>query len=274
MDEDEPSDIQPSSYAGFLAGRRAWREEQPEELRAAAAAGDGKSNRFVLYSGNEVRFHPLYQAGGDVIETKEFRLAPFRSNPVVLADHDPNHIIGRGTAEIVKGDDGQTQLHGTATWDLHETNPLAILIAGQHQRGLRSAVSIGFMPGKGSGPRTKLSADHPFYMDPEKHSDWRAGWFMRHPELYEWSSVSIPKDRGALQLQRQLQSWALEVEDPDERVRRLVREELSRAESEIVLRAYRASPELRTAITANVLAQLPAPTTPAANPADWWEEWA
>lgn len=272
--EDEP-EIEPSSYAGFLAERvRAWREEQPEALRAAAAAGDGKSNRFVLYSGNEVRFHPLYQSGGDVIETKEFRLAPFRSNPVVLADHDPNHIIGRGTAEIVKADDGQTQLHGTATWDLHETNPLAILIAGQHQRGLRSAVSIGFMPGKGSGPRTKLSADHPFYMDPEKNSDWRAGWFMRHPELYEWSSVSIPKDRGALQLQRQLQSWALEVEDPDERVRRLVREELSRAESEIVLRAYRASPELRTAITANVLAQLPAPSTPAASPADWWEEWA
>lgn len=45
----------------------------------------------------------------------------------------------------------------------------------------------------------------------------------------EGSSVSIPKDRGALQLQRQLQAWALEAEDPGERFRRIVCEELSAA---------------------------------------------
>jgi hypothetical protein len=272
-------DLDPELYAGFLGSgpqaTRTWRTDQPEEMRAANEAGDGKSHKFVLYSGNEVRFHPVWQDGGDLIETKEFRLGPFRSNPRVLADHDPHHVIGRGTAQIVQGGES-TQLHGEVVWDLHESNPLAILIAGQHQRGMRGAVSIGFMPGKGSGPRTKLAADHPAYMDPEKVPAWRAGWYMRFPELYEWSSVSIPKDRGALQLQAQLQAWAMEAEDPDERVRRLVREELDKYGADIVLRAYAADERLRAKITASVLAELPAPDThipaPAA-PSDWWEDW-
>lgn len=266
----------PEQYAGFAkGGGRLWREPQPEELAAENSANDGKSARFILYSGREVRFNPSWQDGGDIIATDEFRLGPFRQDPVVLADHNPEHVIGRGTAELIKQTDGPTQLHGSVKWDLHESNPLAILIAGQHQRGIRSAVSIGFMPGKGSGPRTKLAADHPAYMDPEKVKAWAAGWYMRYPELYEWSSVAVPRDRGALQLQAELQAWAAEAEDPDERVRRLVREELDRMSADVVLRAYRSSPELRTAITASVLSEVPTPTpneTPAPS-GDWWEDW-
>lgn len=268
--------LHPEQYAGFLPGEaRSWLEVQPDSEQFDAKVVDGKPTRFVLYSGREVRFNPSWQDGGDIIATDEFRLGPFRGNPRVLADHNPTQVIGRGTAEIVKQTDGPTQLQGGVVWDTHETNPLAILIAGQHARGMRGAVSIGFMPGKGSGPRTKLAADHPAYMDPEKVKAWAAGWFMRFPELYEWSSVAIPRDRGALQLQRQLQAYANEVEDPDEKVRRLVREELDRASADIVLRAYRSSPQLRTAITASVLSEVPTPTpneTPAPS-GDWWEDW-
>lgn len=272
---DAVDDLDPSAYAGFLGGGgRSWRMDQPEELKASARQGDGTTARFVLYSGREVRFNPSWQEGGDVIATKEFKLAPFRANPVVLADHDPNHVIGRGTASIVESEGG-SQLHGEVTWDIHESNPLAVLIAGQHQRGLRSAVSIGFMPGKGSGPRTKLEDGHPLRLDPEKVQAWRAGWYMRHPELYEWSSVSIPKDRGALQLQGQLRAYAAETEDDEQRIERIVRQVLDRFGSDLVLSAYRASAELRTRITAAVLSELPAPETqsvPAPAP-DWWEDW-
>jgi hypothetical protein len=68
----------------------------------------------------------------------------------------------------------------------------------------------------------------------------------------------------------------MEAEDPDERVRRLVREELDKYGADIVLRAYAADERLRAKITASVLAELPAPDThipaPAA-PSDWWEDW-
>lgn len=255
-------------YAGRTdAGHRTWK---------ATSEADEKTAKFILYSGGEVRFNPAWQEGGDVIRTREFRLQNYRKNPVVLADHDFRYVIGRGTANIVDAGDDGFQLHGVSTWDLSEDNPLAVLIAGQHARKVRSAVSIGFMPGKGSQPRTKLSSEDPLWLDPEKVSAWRAGWVHRNPELYEWSSVSVPKDPGALQLQ----SWAAEAESEDERVRRIVSEVLTQRAGELVLSAYRASAELRTAITAACLAALPAPEAPtdpktqkADDADDWWENW-
>lgn len=254
-------------YAGRAGRLHTWKASPQSET-----ASDGKTSKFVLYSGNEVRFNPAWQTGGDIIVTREFKLANYRANPVVLADHDPTKVIGRGTASIVKGagDGDPDQLHGGATWDIHESNPLAVLIAGQHARGIRNAVSIGFVPGALSGPRTKLASDHPAHLDPEKVQSWRAGWLMRGPELYEWSSVAVPKDPGALQLQ----AWALEAEDPDERIRRVVRELVSREQAGWVLAAVRHSPEVRTAITAAALSQVPNPSPPATPPVvDWFEDW-
>lgn len=269
MDEtDEIVDLpEGAAYAGKAGKLRTWKASP-----AVGAATDGKTAKFVLYSGNEVRFHPQWQTGGDIIVTREFKLANYRANPVILADHNPDHVIGRGTASIVKATtEGEPdQLHGAATWDLHESNPLAVLIAGQHARGVRSAVSIGFMPGSLSGPRTKLASDHPAHLDPEKVQSWRAGWLMRGPELYEWSSVSIPKDPSALQLQ----AWAMEAEDPDERFRRIVREVLAQEHAEWVLRGVRHSTEVRTAIAAVALEQVPNPAPTPAVPADWFEDWS
>ena len=255
-----------SVYAGRAGTLRTWKAAP-----SAAAAADGKTAKFVLYSGGEVRFHPSWQTGGDIIVTREFRLQPFRANPVVLADHNPDHVIGRGTASIVKSEvEGEPdQLHGGATWDIHESNPLAVLIAGQHARGVRQAVSIGFMPGAASGPRTKLASDHPTHLDPEKVKPWMAGWLMRNPELYEFSSVSVPKDPGALQLR----AWAMEAEDPDERIRRIVHEIVSEQHAEWVLRAVRHSAEVRASIAAVALEQVPNPAPTPERPVDWFEDW-
>ena len=267
METDETVDLPEGAvYAGKAGRLRTWKASP-----ATDAAVDGKTAKFVLYSGSEVRFNPAWQTGGDVIVTREFKLANYRANPVVLADHNPESVIGRGTASIVKGegDGAPDQLHGTARWDLSEDNPLAVLIAGQHARGMRSAVSIGFMPGSLSGPRTKLSADHPQFLDPEKTKTWMAGWLMRNPELFEWSSVAVPKDPNALQLQR----WAAEAEDPDERIRRVVHEIVGQEHAEWVLRAVRHSTEVRASIAAVALEQVPNPTPTPAAPVDWFEDW-
>lgn len=258
MDEDDIPEG--AVYAGRLdSGANTWRAGESSVSR------DGKTASFVLYSGNEVRFNPQWQAGGDVIKTREFRLANYRTNPVVLADHDPTKVIGTGTAKIVDQGQAPAQLHGTATWDIHESNPLAVLIAGQHARGMRSAASIGFIPGKGTLPRTRLDSNDPHRLDPEKVSDWAAGRMIRNPDLLEWSSVSTPKDPGALQLQQ----WAAEAESLDDRIRRIVSEIVSREQQAWVLSAFRHS-EARAAIAAIALEQLP--TTPS-RPPDWFEDW-
>lgn len=252
-----------SVYAGRTpAGHHAWRG-------VSETSADGKVTKFVLYSGREVRFNPAWSSGGDIIETKEFRLANWRKDPVVLADHNPEHVIGRGTAQVVEQAEGPAQLHGSSEWDLHESNPLAVLIAGQHARGMRSAVSIGFMPGKGSGPRTKLAADHPAYMDPEKTPDWRAGWFHRYPELYEFSSVAIPRDPSALQLQ----SWAAEAVTLEQRIERVVRELVTREQAAWVLHAVRNDAAVKAAVAGVALAHLPNPSAGKPAPTDYWESW-
>lgn len=267
-DETDPnaSEIAVALHAGRSpAGRHTlWRSG------GATTEADGKTTRFVLYSGREVRFNPSWQEGGDIIRTKEFRLQNFRACPVVLADHDPDKVVGRGTATIVETDDG-AQLHGVATWDLE--SPLGALIAGQHARGFRHACSIGFMPGKGSAPRTKLDKDDPAYLDPEKVSSWRAGWVHRYPELYEFSSVSVPKDPGALQLQ----SWAAEAETDEQRIARICTEILTSKHAELVLQAVRHDSAVRAAIIAAAFSQTPAPTTtpspmPAPAQPDWFDE--
>lgn len=257
-----------SVYAGRLpSGVRTWKAE-PADPEASV---EEKSASFVLYSGNEVRFNPQWQAGGDIIRTREFQLKNFAKNPVVLADHDPTKVIGRGTAQIVdQGANKPARLEGTATWDIHESNPLAVLIAGQHARKMRSAVSIGFIPGPGTIDRTSLPLDDPAYIDPAKVKAWYAGSMIRKPDLFEWSSVSTPKDPGALQLQQ----WAMEAETLDQRITRILSELVSKEQASWVLQAVRHSPEVRAAVAAVALEQVAHNPTPApANPGDWFEDW-
>lgn len=266
MDDDLPiEDVQFVGVAADGAGRT-WYELQEA---SDPAEGVKPTASFVLYSGREVRSGP-WQYGGDIIEVSSFQLKNFLKNPVVLDGHNYDAVIGRGTAEI-EGD----KLVGSVTWDLHESNPRAILVAGQHARGIRSAVSIGFMPGKGTTLRTQLPEDHPSRLDPEKQpkGTYWAGTYHRNAELYEWSSVSVPKDPGALKRRQQLAAYAGEVEGLDDRLRRIVGEILDARGAEVVLRACRHDAQVRAAIVALALAELPKePATPAAA-ADWFEEW-
>jgi hypothetical protein len=263
-DNDEIEDV--AVYGGKANGLVTFRSAQVEASE--------KTARFILATGAEVRYNPLWQSGGDVIRVREFRLARYRQNPVVLLEHDQRTVIGRGTASIVDaGDDGH-QLQGAVEWDIHESNPLAVLTAGQHARGMRHAVSVGMMPGRGSVNRTELPEGDPYRLDPKKVQSWRAGMYYREPELWEFRSVSIPKDPGALQLR----AWADEAEAEDQRVARVVDEILTRKAAALVLEAYRADASLRTAIVASVLAEIPAGVNnnhlPAPKPEDDdWEDW-
>jgi hypothetical protein len=273
-DELDPSPETPEISTALHAGRTGAGRSTLWRAGDQKTDADGKVTRFILYSGREVRYNPMWQEGGDIIRTREFVLKHYRACNVVLADHHPNHVVGVGEQlKIVEAGDDGYQLHGASRWDLHESNPLGILIGGQHARGLRHAVSIGFMPGKGSMPRTKLEKDDPAWLDPEKVSNWRAGWVYRYPELYEFSSVSVPKDPGALQLQ----SWAAEAETDEQRIQRLVSEIVTRQQGEWILQAIRSDPQIRAAIIAAAWAQAPAPSTPQPSPAtstdDWFTSW-
>lgn len=245
----------------------AGRAGELHTFRAAVAGKDAGTASFVLYSGAEVGYNPLWQDGGDILAVKEFRLARYRSNPVVLADHDARHVIGAGTAAIKPTEDG-ARLEGSVVWHISQNNPLAVLIAEQHAQGIRSAVSIGFVPGKGTMSRTKLDRAHPAWMDGEKFQSWRAGTFVRNPELHEWSSVAVPRDPYALQLQ----AWAMEAESDDDRFRRIVREVLSAEHRGWVLDAFRSDAEIRTALqaAAMVATPKPAPLASGGSFADWW----
>lgn len=269
-DDFDPADVQYAAEAS--SGLRTWYEHQDAEEGAEPTAKE-RSASFVLYSGGEVRSGP-WQYGGDLIEVESFQLKNFKKNPVVLDGHDMDAVIGRGTAEIeVKN--GTARLVGEVVWDWHESNPRAILVAGQHARGVRSAVSIGFMPGKGSLPRTELPEDHAAHLDPAAapKRTWFAGSFYRKAELYEWSSVSVPRDPGALKRRQQLEQYAAEAEGLDDRIRRVVGEILDARGAEVVLRACRHDDKVKAAIAALALASLPTDNeTPAAS-ADWFEEW-
>lgn len=236
---------------------------------ADAEQGDDpeKVTRFVLYSGKEVRYNPLWQQGGDVIATREISLKRYNRNPVVLLEHDQSLVIGRGKAKVENAGDVDALMFAVE-WDLHPTNPTAILVAGQHARKMRNAVSLGFMPGKDSVSRADLPKKHPFFIETE--SKWSAGNYWRHSEMYEGSSVSIPKDPDALQVQ----SWAMSAEDPDERLRRVVTEVLDSKARELVLQAVRSDPAVRTAIEGVALGSIPSPAPPS-SPAGWsWDEWS
>lgn len=241
----------------------------PEPLRFAkgsqVAGGSERSARFVLYAGGEVRASSI-GGRGDVLETREFVLHRFRANPVVLADHDPTLVIGRGTASIVDRD-GVAQLHGQVEWDYHPSNPVAMLIAGQHARGVRSAASIGFMPGRGSVSRAKLEASHTWFVDPKVVPEWQAGTYVRRPELYEWSSVAVPRDPNAVQIRGA---------EAVEQAAKAIRELLPRADAAEVVRASR-DPKLGPAVVSTALRvwwhDAPHRGANAASPAirEWWE---
>lgn len=193
-------DDEPIYRAGQTAsGALSW-------LACADGVDDDGLSRFVASTGAVDRM-------GDVVE-QSWRLANYRRNPVILAEHMVP-VVGRGTVRVDKERDA---LMLSVEWDEDADNPVGRLIASQHRRGFRSAVSVGFRAGKAI-PRTKLPEDHPAKVAGDV-PEWQAGRMYRSNELLEVSSVAIPANAEALQLR----AHAVEAEDPAEQVRRYLAE--------------------------------------------------
>lgn len=212
---------------------------------ADALPDDGRT-WFVASTDREAR-------DGHIFE-QQWRLAEWRRNPVILAEHEPD-VVGRGTARTVRGDDVSGLLVGVE-WHKSELNPRALLIAEQHETGFRKAVSVRMIPGAAVN-RAKLPQDDPRRQNVEP---WQAGMVFRFPVLLEVSSVAVPSDARAIQIR----SWVQEVEDPAERLSRLLRETAGPTARAVIQAAVRDVPELRR----ELLGTIPmgaTPTTPSAD---------
>lgn len=195
---------------------------------------------------------------GDVVEQR-WSLASFKRNPVILHEHAPP-VIGTGEAKHVKDGDS-TKLQIKVKWDVGEHNPIATLVATQHARGVRRAGSVGFRPGK-SINRTELGIDDPHYVDPKNTSPWRAGYKYFAPELLEFSSVAVPANPDAIQLQ----SYLKRAENQDEAIARVVRELATKEHTAWVLDAIQRDAGVRAAVRALLLGTEPNPTPSQGDP--------
>jgi HK97 family phage prohead protease len=115
---------------------------------------------------------------GDIINQQGWDLDAYRSNPVVLLNHDHGSLpIGKGTVRI-----GEQGLIIDVDFDMED--PRAAEIAGKAKRGFLNAVLVGFSPLK-STPRSDLPVTH------YAHSKSGGNYFDR-AELLEVSVVTIP----------------------------------------------------------------------------------
>jgi len=177
---------------------------------------------------------------GDVIE-QDWRLAAYRRNPVVLAEHDSRVVVGRADYAGVPKEIGSLVIR--VMWDDDaEINPVGALLAHQHREGFRRAGSVGFLPGS-RVERDKLPTDHEHFRARPKDA-WSAGAVYRHNELLEFSSVAVPANPNALQ-----QSASASA------LRAALDQVLPRAIRDAILTAVRRDQEVRRAILAVALAE-------------------
>jgi len=139
----------------------------------------------------------------DVVK-QNWRLAEFRSNPVILDNHNPLRVVGHAVEAIVpKAGDDAGKLMIRVKWDTDNPNPEVRGVGHQHLAGIRRAGSVGFRSEKKTR-RDKLPADHEFYQAPiEIETFWGrekyAGTLFESPVLLEFSSATIPMNAQALQ---------------------------------------------------------------------------
>jgi hypothetical protein len=153
-------------------------------------------------------------------------LAFFKRNPVVLADHRANQVIGRAasvqrTAINIKGRETPA-VEGSIVFD--ERSPLGAEIGRQHRDGFRRTVSIGWIPGEAIA-RSSLKPDDPQYAEAKvKKSRWGdypvESYLLRKCCLLEVSSVALPADPHAMQrsiweARREIQAVSQSSGSPD-----------------------------------------------------------
>lgn len=235
-----------------------WLEDDEVEITRAAKLGGGLLSWLAL--GTEettddgtvgfVASTPAVDRMGDSVDQQTWRLANYRRNPVFLADHRGNDVVGR----VVKvgrtaAEDGAQQLRIRVRFDESDLNPRGQLLAHQHRNGFRSAVSVGFLPGE-TKSRTELAPDDPLYVDPTKTSRRMAGYLFRHPELLEVSSVGVPANPEALQLSQGLAT----AEDVDAAIARALSETVPAKLRAQLLDLLRRDAEVRSVILAAYMA--------------------
>jgi len=127
-----------------------------------------KDKRFVLSDGNSVN------SNGYRVDINGLDLTRFKSNPIMLYEHNPQRVIGRWK-DIQKGDQ---KLTAAPDFDTEDVEVLSI--AGKVERGFINGASIGIIVFKiqnidGVDVVTKS-------------------------ELFEASIVAVPADAGAVRL--------------------------------------------------------------------------
>ena len=121
---------------------------------------------------------------GDVINQSGWNLDAYRSNPIVLLNHNANALpIGRGE---VKVEDGQLLIDVIFDKD----DELAQRVERKARNGFMNAVSVGFNPIE-QVSRAELPKDHPAYVERG------GGNYFNKSELLEVSIVTIPANSEA-----------------------------------------------------------------------------
>lgn len=165
-------------------------------VRAGTSDANARTTLFVASTDREDR-------AGDVVK-QDWRLANFRRNPVILDNHFPLRVVGRGdNATNRRLEGGSQQLEILVRWDLDNPDPAVRSVGHQHLNGFRSAGSVGFRPSKRT-LRNKLAPDHPAYKEPRKvETPWGSyevvGEYLEGNELLEFSSASVPMNPDAVQ---------------------------------------------------------------------------
>lgn len=136
----------------------------------------------------------------DVVDQASWKLDNYRSNPIVLVDHDysTDAVVGRGDVQV-------TERGLTLEIVRWSDRPRAAGIRADVEAGVLSAVSVGFRPGR-RVLRTELPKDHPAWSE--------SGWGMVYYdcELLEISIVAVPMNPEAL-AERAIRAAGLTVGD-------------------------------------------------------------
>ena len=127
-----------------------------------------KNKRFVLSDGNSIN------TKGYRIDINGLDLARFKSNPVMLYEHDPKNVIGRWT-DIQKENQRLTAIPEFDTEDID-----VLSISGKVERGFLNGASIGIIV--------------------NEIQDINGIDVVTKSQLFEASIVAVPADEGAVRL--------------------------------------------------------------------------
>lgn len=217
-------------------------------VRAGQSSASDWTTEFVASTEDEDR-------AMDVVR-QDWRLAEFRANPVILDNHNPMRVVGRGdSAKVPKAGEGGDvgKLMILVRWDKDSPDPSIRTVGHQHVNGFRSAGSVGFRSGKKT-LRSKLATDHAAYREPVKvSSPWGdyeySGYYYEQNTLLEFSSATVPMNPKALQRamagEVQLAERLAEIDTADLARRLAVVEQTVTRDLAADLRSHFADPALR-----------------------------